>query len=39
MRRSVFIAMLAGVLTIAFVSVVEGRRGFALHAQESRRHV
>jgi plastocyanin len=34
MRRSVFIARLAGVLTIAFVSVVEGRRGFALHAQE-----
>ena len=34
MRRSVFIAMLAGVLTIAFVSVVDGRRGFALNAQE-----
>lgn len=34
MRRSVFIAMLAGVLAIAFVSVVEGRRGFALNAQE-----
>jgi plastocyanin len=34
MRRSVFIAMLAGVLTIGFVSVVEGRRVFALNAQE-----
>jgi plastocyanin len=34
MRRSVFIAMLAGILTVAFVSVVEGRRGFALNAQE-----
>ena len=28
------VAILAGVLTIAFVSVVEGRRGFALNAQE-----
>jgi plastocyanin len=34
MRRSVVVAILAGVLTIAFVSVVEGRRGFALNAQE-----
>lgn len=34
MRRSVFVAMLAGVITIGFVSVIEGRRGFALHAQE-----
>ena len=34
MRRSVSIAMLAGILTMAFVSVVEGRRGFALNAQE-----
>ena len=34
MRRSVFIAMLAGILTIALVSVAEGRRGFALNAQE-----
>jgi plastocyanin len=34
MRRSVFVAILAAVLAIAFVSIVEGRRGFALNAQE-----
>jgi plastocyanin len=34
MRRSVFVAILAAVLTIGFVSIVEGRRGFVLNAQE-----
>jgi plastocyanin len=34
MRRSVSIAILAAVLAIGFVSIVEGRRGFALNAQE-----
>jgi plastocyanin len=34
MRRSVSVAILAAVLTIGFVATVEGRRGFALSAQE-----
>jgi plastocyanin len=34
MRKSVSIAILAAVLVIGFVTIVEGRRGFALNAQE-----
>jgi plastocyanin len=34
MRRSASIVILAAVLTIRFVGTVEGRRGFALNAQE-----
>ena len=34
MRRSVSVVILATVLTIGFVGAVEGRRGFALSAQE-----
>jgi hypothetical protein len=34
MRRSVSIAILAAVLAIGLGSIVEGRRGFALNAQE-----
>ena len=34
MRRSVSVAILAAVLAIGFVATVEGRRGFALSAQE-----
>jgi plastocyanin len=34
MRRSVSVVVLAAVLTIGFVGTVEGRRGFALSAQE-----
>jgi plastocyanin len=34
MRRSASVVILAAVLTIGFVGTVEGRRGFALNAQE-----
>ena len=34
MRRSVSVLILAAVLAIGFVAMVEGRRGFALNAQE-----
>jgi plastocyanin len=34
MRRSVPVVILAAVLTIGFVGAIEGRRGFALSAQE-----
>src|ERR1700751_5607956 len=34
MRRSASVVILAAVLTIGFVGTVEGRRGFALSAQE-----
>ena len=34
MRRSVFVAIVAAVLAIAFVSIIESRRGFTLNAQE-----
>ena len=34
MRRSVSVAILAAVLAIGLVATVEGRRGFALNAQE-----
>jgi plastocyanin len=34
MRRSASVVILAAVLTIVFVGTVEGRRGFALSAQE-----
>lgn len=34
MRRSVSVPILAAVLAIGFVTTVEGRRGFALNAQE-----